>query len=263
LIGECFREIIGSGGNAADPLNPMISFIVPAYNEESLIAHTLAALNDVGRNLTEPYEIIVADDDSSDRTAAVAEELGARVVRARHRQIAATRNEGARAAAGDKFFFVDADTLVNRDVIHAALQAMRDGAVGGGSAIRFDGRLPTWARLVHPAFTFACRVLGMAGGCFLFCTREAFDAVGGFDEERYWAEEVVMSRALGRVGRFVVLREFVLTSGRKLRMYSGAEMLSILFRLTLRGNNAVHYRKGMELWYGERRPDPRLAETGD
>jgi glycosyltransferase involved in cell wall biosynthesis len=241
----------------------MISFIVPAYNEEALIAHTLAALNDVGRNLTEPYEIIVADDDSSDRTAAVAQELRARVVRARHRQIAATRNEGARASGGDKLFFVDADTLVNRDVINAALQAMRDGAVGGGSAIHFDGRLPTWARLVHPPFTFACRALGVAGGCFLFCTRGAFDAVGGFDEERYWAEEVVLSWALGRGGRFVVLREFVLTSGRKLRMYSGAEMLSLVFRLTLKGKKAVHYREGMELWYGERRLDPGLAEARD
>src|SRR5262252_6736438 len=143
----------------------MISFIVPAYNEESLIGRTLAALADVGHNLAEPYEIVVADDDSSDRTAAIAEERGARVVKARHRQIAATRNEGARESSGDKLFFVDADTVVNQEVINAAIQSMRRGAVGGGCTIHFDGKLPRWARLINPLFMRSYRAFRLAGGC--------------------------------------------------------------------------------------------------
>ncbi len=48
-----------------------------------------------------------------------------------------------------------------------------------------------------------------AAGCFLFCTRSAFVAVDGFDEAFFGAEEVVMSRALKRHGKFVVLRDAV------------------------------------------------------
>ncbi len=64
----------------------------------------------------------------------------------------------------------------------------------------------------------------MTGGCFLYCTREAFDAVGGFDESLFASEELTMSSALQRFGgrrRFVIIRTPVITSGRKLRVYSG------------------------------------------
>src|SRR5260370_16580431 len=134
-------------------LNRMISFIIPAHNEEALIGPTLTALTESAHDLGGPWEIIVVDDDSSDRTGAIAERHGARVVRGQHRQIAATRNEGARAACGDRLIFIDADTLVNHQVVKAAIRAMRDGAVGGGCEIRFDATLPAWARFLHPLFS--------------------------------------------------------------------------------------------------------------
>ena len=99
----------------------MISFIVPAYNEEALIGRTIDALNRAAQPLGEAYEIVVADDASSDGTADIAEAHGARVVRVERRQIAATRNAGAREAVGDKLIFVDADTLVSESVVRGAL----------------------------------------------------------------------------------------------------------------------------------------------
>jgi len=234
----------------------VISFIIPAYNEERLLGHTLRALHAAAQAVGEPYEVIVADDASTDRTAAIAEGHGARVVRVAHRQIAATRNAGAREAKGDLFFFVDADTLVNEGAVRAAIQALRDGAVGGGAAFQFDGHLPWYARLLQPPAVWSSRVAGLAGGCFLFCTRQAFQAAGGFDEALYGAEEIFLSRALKRQGRFVVLRETVTTSGRKLRAYSGWELLRIFSRLILRGPQAVRSRRGLEIWYEERREDP-------
>ena len=65
-----------------------------------------------------------------------------------------------------------------------------------------------------------------------------------------------MCRALKRRGRFVVVRDPVLTSGRKLRTYSGREVAAILFGAALRGERGLNSRDGLELWYGERRPDP-------
>ena len=234
----------------------MISFIVPAYNEAGLLRATLDALHAAGRAVAEPYEIVVADDASTDGTADVAANHGALVVRVAHRQIAATRNSGARAANGELFIFVDADTLVNAGVVGAAVAAVRGGAVGGGAAVKFDGYVPLYARMLTAAVMPMFRIARMAAGCFLFCTRDAFEAVGGFDESFYGAEELVISRALNERGKFVVLRESVLTSGRKLRTHSLSEILPILGRLIVKGPAAVKQRGGMDLWYAERRKDP-------
>src|SRR5437763_1171262 len=124
------------------PLMHALSFIVPAHNEEVLLGGTLDAIAVASRALAERTEVIVADDASSDRTAAIARAHGASVVAVNRRQIAAARNAGAGVATGDMLVFVDADTIVNRAAVRAAIDAIRAGAVGGGCAIRFDGRLP-------------------------------------------------------------------------------------------------------------------------
>jgi glycosyltransferase involved in cell wall biosynthesis len=234
----------------------MISFIIPAYNEEILLGRTLRALFDAASRLGEPFEVLVVDDASTDRTAAIAQEHGARVIAVQNRQIAATRNAGARAAQGELFIFIDADTIVGEAVLRAAVKAVRRGAIGGGCAIRVDGRLPLYARFLMRVVVPAYSALGLAGGCFMFCTRRVFHKVGGFDEGLFGGEEAVMSRRLGRKGRFVILRETVLTSGRKLRAYSAREVLGLFLRLILEGPKSVRRREGLEMWYGERRPDP-------
>lgn len=231
-----------------------ISFIVPAYNEERLLGRTLQAITRATQTLEQPFEVIVVDDASTDRTAAIAHESGARVVAVNCRQIAATRNAGARDANSDMLIFVDADTVVTEPAVRAAVAAMRGGAVGGGCAFRFDDPVPIHGRVLAAVAVVVYRAIGLASGCFLFCTREAFGAVGGFDEALFGAEEMAMSQALRRHGRFVILREFVITSGRKLRAYSGRELFSILVRMALAGPKGVRQRK--DIWYGERRADP-------
>ena len=79
----------------------------------------------------------------------------------------------------------------------------------------------------------------------------------GFDERYYGAEEIVMSRALKRQGKFVILKQAVTTSARKLRTYSVRETMAFMARMALRGTKALKQRKGMEFWYAERRADPR------
>ena len=99
----------------------MISFIIPAYNEAEYLGDTLDAVHEAMRGIEVPYEVVVANDASTDDTAQLAASRGARVVDVAYRQIAATRNAGARAARGQYFVFIDADTRVN----HARLGAGR------------------------------------------------------------------------------------------------------------------------------------------
>lgn len=234
----------------------MISYIIPAHNEERLLGRTLIALREAARLAVEPFEILVVDDGSTDRTPAIAADHGARVVRIRRRHIAAARNAGAREARGSKLVFIDADTRVHAPLLRAAIAAMDRGAIGGGCRVRFDDPLPAHARLMEQAVGLIMACTGYAAGCFVFCTREAFAASGGFDERLYAAEEIAISRALARRGRFVILRERAVTSGRKLRAYRTGEVLAILGRLVLGGWRGVRSRDALDLWYGPRREDP-------
>src|ERR1700687_4440984 len=133
----------------------MISFVIPAYNEERYLGATIAAIHDAMTDVGARYEIVVAEPASTDGTAVVAANCGARVVRTEKRQIAGTRNAGAAAARGDPLVFVDADTRVNAAVIRGVITAIESGAVGGGAGVRFDSA-PGWAnlfvRLLVPLF---------------------------------------------------------------------------------------------------------------
>jgi glycosyltransferase involved in cell wall biosynthesis len=236
----------------------VISFVLPAFNEERLLARTLGALHDAARALTkpEPYEIVVVDDGSTDDTAKLAESCGARVVRVQHRQIARTRNAGARAATGSLLIFVDADTIVPAATLNATLEAVSEGAIAGGAIVRFGGPLPLYARLMVLLLRVSMRAGRLAAGCYLFCTRAAFDAAGGFDERLFATEEIALSRKLRRYGRVVVLNEIVDTSGRKLRTHSGWDILRLLGAFVCFGPTVLRSRERLGLWYGDRRTDP-------
>ncbi len=171
----------------------MLSFIIPAHNEEQHLPATLAAIRASAEATGQPYEIVVVDDSSTDRTAEIA--------------------------------------------LNAAV------------------RLPLWARCLYPLAVLGARTLHLVGGCFLFCTRAAFEAVGGFSEKYFAAEEAAFIRALQRHGRFVIPRPTVVTSGRKLRAHSAREFLGIAWNWAVRGPRHFQKRDGLEIWYGERTPD--------
>jgi cellulose synthase/poly-beta-1,6-N-acetylglucosamine synthase-like glycosyltransferase len=233
----------------------VISFIVPAYNEERLLGSTLEALHAAARAVAEPYELILVDDGSVDGTVEIARANGARVVRVEFRHIARTRNAGAHAALGGTLIFVDADTIVPAATLRATIEALAKGAVGGGATVHVDGRLPLWARLALPVVSGILRAGRLAAGCYVFCSRAAFDASGGFDEHLYAAEEIAFSRSLRQQGRVVILRESVTTSGRKLRAHSGWEVLRLTAAIMRHGTALVRSRDRLSIWYGDRHDD--------
>src|SRR5947207_5991307 len=180
----------------------MISFVVPAHNEQAYLPRTLQAIHAAARAAGGPYEVVVVDDASTDATADVARQFGATVVAVNHRQIAATRNAGARAAQGERLFFVDADTVIGPAVVAAALRHLDRGAAGGGAPARFEGPVPLYAHLLLWWLGWLMRLAGLCGGAFMFCSRDAFLATGGFDERLFGAEDAKMAWALRREGRF-------------------------------------------------------------
>jgi glycosyltransferase involved in cell wall biosynthesis len=231
----------------------MISFIVPAYNEELELSSTLAAIRTAASGVSHPVEIIVVDDASTDATPEIAKQAGAQVVPIHRRQIAAARNAGARAARGEYLFFVDADTRINATHVSKAMAALKAGYAGGSARGVMDGFIPLWSRIFLRAFCTVYFGLNLGAGAFLFTTRHNFEASGGFDEQYFAGEEVYFSLALRKLGRFKVLREPVLTSGRKLRMYSATQILGTLLIMILGGPRMARSRARLHLWYDGKR----------
>jgi glycosyltransferase involved in cell wall biosynthesis len=234
----------------------MISFIVPAHNEQAYLPRTLQAIHEAARAVGQPYEIVVADDASTDATADIARENGARVVSVNHRQIAATRNSGARVAIGERLFFVDADTTINARSVAEASRKMDKGAVGGGGPVWFGKgeAVPLYIRVISVLQIILTKAGGFTGGAFLFCTSEAFRATGGFNERMFWGEEGDFILKLKREGRFVVLWHPVLTSARRFRTTHGGHLLSLCTKLIFSPRKLFTQRSSVEkIWYDSNR----------
>ena len=186
--------------------SPAVSVLVPAFNEERYLAPVLARVHEsFAAGGFADYEIIVCDNNSSDRTAAVAQENGARVVHEPHNQISRARNTAARAARGRWLIFVDADTLVSPELIAATLRRFEDGKVcAGGASLVFDlqNLNPTAASLLW-VWNRISAAAKLAAGSYVYCYRQAWEDCGGFDEAVYAGEELYFSRRLKQWARSV------------------------------------------------------------
>jgi glycosyltransferase involved in cell wall biosynthesis len=234
----------------------MLSFIIPAHNEELWIGKCLHSIRTTMEQVCEPYEVIVVDDASTDSTHQIAQQMGVRTLRVEHRKISAVRNAGARVASGEVFFFVDADTQVNERAVSAALAVLRTGAAGGGCLIDLDGPTPLWGRIMLFFGVLAARVVRWACGCFLFCTREAYNATGGFSESLYAGEDLAFVQALKKAGRFVVLKPKVVSSGRKLNVIGPWEVMSLALTIAFRGPR-YESKWVLDILYGRRAQDSK------
>ena len=181
----------------------MISLIVPAYNEERYLPRLLDSVEAaVVASQLQPgnLEIVVADNGSTDATAAIAGGRGCRVVASAPRSIGATRNAGARAARGDVLAFVDADSRIHPATFGEITRLLGSPrVVGGTTGVTMDrwslGIAATYAVLVPLVW-----LTGFDTGV-VFCRRADFEAVGGYDERIRFGEDVAFLLALWRLGR--------------------------------------------------------------
>ena len=158
-----------------------------------------------------------------------------------------------RSAQGEYLFFVDADTRINRLHVTQAIAALEAGYAGGSARVALDGLMPLWGRILLRAFCTLYFGLNLGAGAFLFTTRRNFETIGGFDEQYFVGEEVYFSLELRKLGRFKVLREPVVTSGRKLRMYPAKQVLHDFFGVILGGPRGARSRAKLRLWYDGKR----------
>jgi len=145
-------------------------------------------------------EVVVADNASTDRTGEIARSRGCRVVHVGKRVIAAARNGGAMAARAEVLAFVDADSLVHPGTFDAIDRALGSGRVAvGATGVRMSRLSPPIA-LMYMLMVPTVWLAGLDTGV-VFCRREDWAAIGGYNEKLLVAEDVRFLLDLKRLGR--------------------------------------------------------------
>jgi glycosyltransferase involved in cell wall biosynthesis len=207
-----------------------LSFVIPARNEEALIGETVEAiLVSVARSLgvarrdlwlpATSIEVIVADDDSQDATAAIvstfADAVGVRLVRCAGGTCAAARNAGTAASAGRVLCFVDADTIIPENAVDRILKLHEDED-RCLVLYRLTSREPGIRAWLWWTFWGLARHLPLAKAksmpAFMSCNRAHFAAYGPFEEAWSTAEEWPLTTAAYRRHRERFLYDRSLTA---------------------------------------------------
>ncbi|MDO5580557.1 MAG: glycosyltransferase [Planctomycetia bacterium] len=215
------------------------SIIIPAYNEEKFLDTTLNHVQEAVGSLSDRTgELIVVDNNSTDRTAEIAKNHGAKVCFEPINQISRARNAGGREAASPILIFLDADSLISPDLLRKTIDRMESGKYyGGGTQIDFDIPLNCLFRSFQWIWNTFSKRFRYAAGCYIYVLKEAFDEVNGFPEDHFAGEEIVFSRKLRKWGKsrkkiFSHIEDAsILTSGRRLKEVSAFRILSTFFLL--------------------------------
>jgi glycosyltransferase involved in cell wall biosynthesis len=236
--------------------------VIPAYNEQALLPRLLDSVMAARARYTHgatSIEVIVADNCSTDDTAAVAARYGCRVVSVTTRNIGAVRNAGARTARGELLCFVDADGRVHPDVFNVVDALLSTGRYSVGAT----GVVPErWSLGI--AVTFAVLVpllwLTRIDTGLVFCRRADFEGVGGYDERYFAAEDVMLHLALIRAGRARGQRAIRarqakgIASMRKFTTYGDWHYFTLLpQRLAILFNRGALTNAARDYWYVDRR----------
>ena len=182
---------------------PRISLVIPAYNEAQYLPRlldTVDAARDRYAGGRDEIEVIVADNMSTDETVAIAKARGCKVATIQKRLIGAARNGGAAIATAPIICFVDADMQIHPESFNAIDKALADSRIVGGAT---GVTMERWS--VGIALTFAMILplvwlTNMDTGV-VFVRRADFVAVGGYPEDRHYAEDVAFLVKLIRLGR--------------------------------------------------------------
>jgi glycosyltransferase involved in cell wall biosynthesis len=239
-----------------------ISIVVPAFNEERLLGASLVQINAAARAFQKigwETELIVCDNNSTDRTAEIARAAGATVVFEPVNQIARARNSGANGATGGWLVFVDADSHPSAELLaDVAEQIISGRCLAGGSTVRLDEKYFV-AGIITRLWNLTSRCFKLLAGSFIFCETAAFRKIGGFSHELFAAEELELSQRLKKLaretGKWIVIlhRHPLLTSARKMKLYSKREHLRFFVLAIFNQRRAFASREEAHLWYDGRR----------
>lgn len=177
-----------------------ISVIIPAHNEEDFLPDGLAAIEKATLKSPCEIEIIVVLNRCTDLTAEIAEKAGARVVEENAKNLAQIRNAGIAAAQGEIIITVDADSRMHPLTFKDVIAKIESGKYVGGGAMVYPERYSTG--IIATGFLAALYLVKYHVSFGLFwTTREACEAIGGFNPKFVTIEDVDFAIRLKKLGQ--------------------------------------------------------------
>ena len=210
---------------------PFVSIVVPALNEERLLGQCLSSLKE--QDYAGDYEIIVVDNNSTDRTREVALSCGVKVVSEPNIGTGSARQRGVLEAKGKIVAFTDADTMAPRQWLRTLVRQFTCNpkiiAVTGpyaffdvGATLRAISYIMNFVFIIlDNAFRYVTRKGGTIWGSNFAVSKKVLLEIGGFNTStKYLGEDYELSlRLIGKGKVSLIPNLFVLTSARRIKEY--------------------------------------------
>lgn len=202
---------------------PLISVVIPAYNESNFISRVLDSLR---QQDYANFEVIVVNNNSSDNTAEIALKYGVRVISENKPGVANARQAGFAAACGEIIATTDADTILPEDwlsKIYKKFSTDKNLVAYGGLYKLSCGPILTRIFFSKAAYYFWKLERKIGGswslpGVNMAVRKSAFNACGGFNLNLKMGEDADLSRRIREFGTVVLDKSLIVkTSGRRYR----------------------------------------------
>ncbi len=234
------------------------SIIIPACNEAEYLPATLESVKRAMSCIKLSGELIVVDNNSTDKTAEIAKLNGASVVFEAHKQISRARNKGAESARGGYLIFLDADTALSGHLLEKTFDNLiNNNCCGGGVTLAFDTPQDKLLSGFINFWNYISVKKSLAAGSYIYVSRECYDAVNGFNENVYAGEDIWFSKKCKKWGRknnkvFKIIDDLkIITSGRKTETFSSLQLYAIMIFFML-FPFASRFRSLCFIWYKKR-----------
>jgi len=211
-------------------LEPRISVIIPAHNEERFIGRCLESIRRAAAAYSGEVETIVVLNRCTDRTEDLARKCGARVMTVEEKNLSKIRNAGARVASGEILVTIDADSWMTPNMLREIARKLSTGRTIGGGVLMWPERLSLGMIVSFLFFIPYLLVYRVSGGLF-WCRREDFEALGGFNESLVSVEDLDFAIRLKALGRrkgkpfSTILTASITTSCRKFDWFGDWHLL--------------------------------------
>ncbi len=180
-------------------MNNKFSFVVPALNEEDYIKRCVDSIN---VQSVKPYEIIVVDNGSSDKTVQIAKKLGCRVVKENKKGISHARNKGAKVAKGNVLCFIDADSFITGEWLKEADKILSNEKIRAADGLIVFSHKNFFKKVLYNLWTIvAFSAVAISSIIFsrhiftggnMAIRKKTFEKLGGF--EPYVGEQFLLSK---------------------------------------------------------------------
>jgi glycosyltransferase involved in cell wall biosynthesis len=178
-------------------MNKLISVIIPAYNEEKLIEKTLISLKN---QRYKPIELIVVDNNSTDKTAEIARKYADKVLFLKKKGASLSRNFGAENAKGEYLFFLDADSRLSQKATLKAVENMDKGYAGGTVKVIYENDSYK-VKFIENIQNFCLEKWQVFETESVWTRKETFEKAGGYREPIKFGENMDLLKRLSKIGK--------------------------------------------------------------